>query len=252
MISRNEIRSEIEFYKDYKEKLIAFKRKLPKGNLFYRTIRNHKRAYVRRNGREKYLGRKDLKEIAGLSNRKEAETALIAINSNIKVLEEMGDKLIDFDTIIPKLTYINGRDKVSRGQAVELIDGIAGIKETYNKNGHVTSDGVVVRSRAELILYEYFKSKGLEFYYEKPLMVGGVVLHPDFTIVRKSDKKEILWEHCGMMERQGYYSEFLRRLNMYASEGFLPYDNLILTYDFGGDSIDMHHIERLLRMMGLI
>ena len=254
MITNKSIEADIRFYKRYKVFLGKKLRNLPKGNIYYKENNGHKRPYVRRNGKECYLNQKKMKEIIGLRNRKEIERALRLIDDNIRVLDSIEGDIADFDAIVPQLADQKETEGMNRSQKAEFISNRFASEENRanSRKRNMTSDGIGVRSRAELILYEHFKSLGLEFYYEKPLMIDGIVFHPDFTIVRKSDRKIILWEHNGMMDRPDYVATFQRRQFQYAGAGYLPFVNLIYSYDFGEDTIDLLYVDRLLEMMGLI
>lgn len=257
MITKASIQAEIGFYEKYKARLGKQLRSLPKGSIYDKTMHGYKRPHVYRDGKEHYLKQKDIKEIIGLKNREEIETAISLIESNLQVLTEMEQRITDFDVLKPDLAFIEDTEGHNRRQHAQYVDSLfdpkpAGTKRTEHKKGHTTSDNVEVRSRAELVLYEHFKNLGLTFWYEKPTMIDGILLHPDFTIIHPKDGRVILWEHCGMMDLENYYKDFLNRQYRYAAEGYLPYRNIVYSYDFGDDSIDITYIDKILQMMGII
>lgn len=60
-----------------------------------------------------------------------------------------------------------------------------------------TLKGERVRSKSEQIIADRLYANGIPYKYECPLIVNGKLIHPDFTILRKSDRKEVYHEHLG-------------------------------------------------------
>ena len=254
MITKASIQAEIGFYEKYKARLGKQLRSLPKGSIYDKTMHGYKRPHVYRDGKEHYLKQKDIKEIIGLKNRGEIETAISLIESNLEALTDMEQRFTDFDVLKPDLAFIEDTEGNTRRHHAQYVDSLFDPKSAgaKHKQEHTTSDNVKVKSRAELVLYEHFKNLGLTFQYEKPLMIDGQIIHPDFTITHPKDGRVILWEHCGMMDIENYYENFLNRQYRYAREGYLPYRNIVFSYDFGDDTIDITYIDKILQMMGII
>ena len=120
------------------------------------------------------------------------------------------------------------------------------------KGSNRTSDGTYVKSKSELFIYEYLKLNGIPFLYENPTSINGKVFYPDFTIMRPSDGKIILWEHFGMMGLEGYRNQTQQKLFDYSCEGYWPFKNLITTFEFRDGDLDVSEIERILVMMEII
>ena len=57
---------------------------------------------------------------------------------------------------------------------------------------HVTSRGLKVRSKSELLIAEKLYEYNIPFHYEEVLHFGSITLIPDFSIRRK-DGKKIIW-----------------------------------------------------------
>jgi hypothetical protein len=87
---------------------------------------------------------------------------------------------------------------------------------------HRTSKGLAVRSKSELIIAEALISVGIAFEYEKPLLLGGRVRYPDFTIDDEISGRIIFWEHLGMLEREDYRVSWEKKLAWYREQGVLP------------------------------
>lgn len=64
--------------------------------------------------------------------------------------------------------------------------------------------------------------------YECPLQLK---VYPDFTVLNVKERKEIYWEHLGMMDDLDYVENALRKITLYEKNGIFTGDSLILTYE---------------------
>ena len=96
-------------------------------------------------------------------------------------------------------------------------------KEFYEGTAEiVTEKGERVRSKSEKILADYFYRNNILYQYEKPLYLKGYgTIYPDFTFLSKKTRKEIYWEHEGMMDKP----EYAKRNGIHLGE------RLILTFE---------------------
>lgn len=68
--------------------------------------------------------------------------------------------------------------------------------------------------------------------YEKPLYLKGYgTVYPDFTFLSERTGKEIFWEHEGMMDKQDYARNAIRKIESYQKNDIYPGDRLILTFE---------------------
>lgn len=115
-----------------------------------------------------------------------------------------------------------------------------GLKQTY-------ATGTKMRSKSELIIASRLEKFHIPFRYENKLNEVDVDRIPDFTIRRPRDGKIIYWEHVGMSGNEGYMSGFAQRMAEYENIDIVPWDNLIITYDQEGNSIDVRIIDGLIQ-----
>ena len=132
--------------------------------------------------------------IQDLSRRRDLEKAIALLDTNISLLDSMIESFTDLDDIVPSSFPIippdnsgsvRGRTTLSRNQISALIDDWA--SNHYNDNDYfldgkiqTASDGSKVRSKSELVIYEFLCSHGIAFRYEEPLICRIVhifVLH---------------------------------------------------------------------------
>ena len=63
-----------------------------------------------------------------------------------------------------------------------------------NEPGHFTQKNERVRSKSEVLIADSLYRAGIPYRYECPLQLDKTVFHPDFTILRLSDRKTMYWE----------------------------------------------------------
>ncbi len=95
-----------------------------------------------------------------------------------------------------------------------------------------SNQGLRVRSKSEIIIANTFDEEHVAYKYECPLDLGryGIFL-PDFTILDPRTRKEIIWEHFGMMDDAGYYESAGKKLIIYERCGYYLGENLIVTWE---------------------
>lgn len=86
---------------------------------------------------------------------------------------------------------------------------------------HCASDGEMLRSKSEIIIYEKLLAYGLNPKYEKQLIINGRIYSPDFTISYAN--KTIYWEHCGMLGDKKYKRDWEDKKNWYINNGIKPF-----------------------------
>jgi hypothetical protein len=118
---------------------------------------------------------------------------------------------------------------------------------------HRTSKGLAVRSKSELLIAEALLSAGVDFEYEKPLMLGGGIRYPDFTIEDEISGRTIYWEHLGMLDREDYRFRWEKKLEWYRANGVHLVNEakpgapiLVTTTESAGSGLNMGHIKSLI------
>lgn len=92
---------------------------------------------------------------------------------------------------------------------------------------HQASDGKMLRSKSELLIYQRLIDKNITPLYEKKLVIKGVEKLPDFTIENEDTGEVYYWEHCGMLYDDEYKQRWEEKYNWYR-------ENEILSFEEGG------------------
>lgn len=114
---------------------------------------------------------------------------------------------------------------------------------------HHTGKGVRVRSKSEVMIANALEAEGIPYRYEYPLKLDGIWIHPDFTVLRKSDRKEFLWEHLGMMDDAEYCQRALQRIWTYENNGIMPGRDLILTSETSRHPLNLSVIRKYIQLL---
>ena len=113
----------------------------------------------------------------------------------------------------------------------------------------LTSKGDYVRSKSEYIIAELLFRAGIPYHYETKLTFdhGFYRYWPDFKVLNPKTLKVYYWEHFGMMDDKTYFGETQEKLEVYCEFGYLPGQNLILTFETAKTPLNVEHVERLIR-----
>jgi GTPase SAR1 family protein len=118
---------------------------------------------------------------------------------------------------------------------------------------HRTSRGEAVRSKSEVIIANLLHAKKIDYHYEAPLELGGVVKYPDFTIEDDDTGATYYWEHCGLLHDPAYSRRWEDKQQWYYEHGVLPLEegggpkgSLVVTCDQPNGSIDSQMLEELI------
>ena len=111
----------------------------------------------------------------------------------------------------------------------------------------MTERGEHVRSKSEKIMADYFYRNKIEYKYECPVYLKGMgVVYPDFTFLSPKLRKEIYWEHCGMVDDPSYARNMVRKLDAYENTGIFIGERLILTYETEQSILSTRKIEQMI------
>ncbi len=88
---------------------------------------------------------------------------------------------------------------------------------------HQATDGKLLRSKSELMIYQRLLDNNIEVLYEKKLTIKEVEKLPDFTIENEDTGEIYYWEHCGMMHDEEYRRRWNEKYAWYIENDILPF-----------------------------
>ena len=120
------------------------------------------------------------------------------------------------------------------------------IKNTYpiESGGYKTTNGIIVRSKSELIIANQLEALNIPYRYDTGLKLSGKIKYPDFIIRNPFSGKLIIWEHFGALNESGYEKAMNEKMELYLSNGFTRFNDLIYTFEF-----DIKSPERLKKLI---
>ena len=111
---------------------------------------------------------------------------------------------------------------------------------------HVAGDGTITRSKSEALIIDLLNRKNIPYVYDFPMYLCGILKWPDFIILDKRNNREIVIEHLGKMSDTGYRNKQAEKLGLYIDSGYVPNENLLLTFDSRDGNINVPAISRMI------
>lgn len=229
----------------------------PEGSLRICSGRNKAQYYQRNNPKDFngiYIREKEIKLARDLAQKDYDQKVLGSIKQELEAIRK-------YRSIYPALSVEQIYEKLHK-ERQKLIVPIIETEEQYVCNWEnvvykgkeieesvpeiYTAKGERVRSKSEVIIADILGSEGIPYRYEYPIYIKGIgKFYPDFTVLNVKKRKEIYWEHLGMMDDSNYVESAIQKISIYQRNGILPGDNLILTYETKKNPIN----QKIVRIM---
>lgn len=229
----------------------------PAGKLILKHRKNKVNYYLsetEEGNTEKYINRFEEELIRKLAQKAYLESILKTAQDEVKVLKKALDCYPDITVekvyeTLPKErrelvtpVYLPDDEYVRRWQ-----------NEPYERKGfsesaayYLTLKNERVRSKSEQLIADRLNYKGIPYKYECPLKVGDETYHPDFTILRLSDREEIYYEHRGRMDDPKYIEDNMPRYRNYSLNGIVLGEKLFISEETRAFPLDMRAIDDLI------
>lgn len=98
----------------------------------------------------------------------------------------------------------------------------------------ITDNNELVRSKSELMIANELKRCNIPYKYEYPVTLNEeqkFTVYPDFCCLNTRTRKEILWEHFGLVDDEEYANKMVKKISEYRKNNFKLGKNLILTME---------------------
>ena len=111
---------------------------------------------------------------------------------------------------------------------------------------YYSDKGERMRSKSEIIIANILNKNGIPYRYECPVKLrSGEVYYPDFTVLNVKERKEMYWEHLGLMDDHDYRERNLSKIAKYEADGLFMGDKLLLTFETSTQPLSTVSIERI-------
>lgn len=233
---------ELEIAKKKNEKIIQTSN-FPEGTLELAKNGNGYKWFLqtRQNGIRKrtYIPKSDEELARKLALKKYYYRQLSAINNEIKAIKsyvKYCPKQLPGDLLFPSSEYIR-----LLKHDISFLDSnlTEWEKQAFQKNPKnpekliiQTLRGEFVRSKSEAFIADGLFRNQIPYRYECGLLFPtGECFYPDFTVRHPSTGNTYIWEHFGMMDNPDYIQGFSDKMRIYATNGYIPNNNLIMTFE---------------------
>ena len=89
---------------------------------------------------------------------------------------------------------------------------------------------------------------GIPYKYEcPPVLKSGIRIHPDFTVLNVKERRQLYWEHRGMMDNEDYARHTVDRIKQYLKSGIVIGRDLIITEESSSSPPGTDEIECIIR-----
>ena len=241
------VKSELKFQKHLLRQFNVLRRIKDDGQLFcQRKSNGYTNYYIKEKtgGQKHYVRKKTEKEmqrVCMLQAKGLGAFAAERAEKNIKLLNQLvkGYQRVDAESILRDLPEPFKGEQLAKGLRFHMNRHRPfpqSEKPTRREDlKHSTSFGLWTRSKNEAMTAEILYAAGVEFYYERKLVLVDRwgkkhVIYPDFTIIL-ADGTVIYWEHKGMLDNQEYVESDNERMQLYYINGIYQPHNLIVTGD---------------------
>ena len=253
------------------EELASLKRKnrFPEGEL---VIQYGKRSNVyywskqTKNGvRRTHIKKADHELLDGLIRKRESEILMKRYTAELRAVRkllsmyrryfnERDQRFLDDLEMQTRLYQLNKAKGISYKKS--LFETIRNWKnESYERDTnypeslkHDAGDGLIVRSKSEVLIVTCLRKYKIPFRYEARLdiEVDGSMrpVYPDFTILHPYTGQIMYIEHFGMLGDAEYKEGIQWKLENYAKNGIYPFMNLVLLYESKEEPLSLARIEK--------
>ncbi len=117
-----------------------------------------------------------------------------------------------------------------------------GMPEIYTERGER------VRSKSEKMIADKLFMLGVPYRYESSIIFeNGETVCPDFTILDIKERKDILFEHFGLMGDEDYQNRAVWKVGMYERSGYMLGESFLFTMETADQPLDMRNFEKMIR-----
>ena len=111
----------------------------------------------------------------------------------------------------------------------------------------LTDRGERVRSKSEVIIANLLAKEGIPYKYECPITLKTIgTVYPDFTVLNKHSRREMYWEHQGMMDDPEYVEKAINKTRIYIYNRIYPGERLIITSETKAQPLNTREIKAII------
>ena len=219
--------------------------------------------YYKRKGQKrfKYLGNDKHVQVFRIKKVKHIQKSIAAIEDDIALIEMLLNGFKDYDpgsvdSLLPAVYQGSMQFPISEYQIKGKLwkENNLAFQACFPENypeykTEQASDGTMLKTLSEVLIYERLLAAGLISIYELPIPVNdyGPNLYPDFTVLSPLDlKTEIIIEYAGRLDLPKYREDFAKRIHRYMQNGYIPGVNLFFIFGDERGHVDSMQINKII------
>lgn len=213
---------------------------------YYHKIKGSRGIYIPKSESElmQALARKDYYEKARkIIKKKYKAFCLLESTGLMEALIEMFEKMHPKRRELIKPIYLPNDVYEEKWRENKLPP--KGFKDD-DTSSYYTADKTRVRSKSEIMIGDRFSFKNIVHEYEPGLMLGGILIHPDFKVLNSRTRQTFYFENFGMMDNPEYSTGAVDRINLYILNGYFPGDGLLFTMETSKKPLDARIVDMLI------
>ena len=106
--------------------------------------------------------------------------------------------------------------------------------------------GLLVRSKSEAMIVDALERHGVPYHYDEYICLNGEFIAVDFVCLNVKTGEFYYWDHRGMMNDPDYIKKTLYCENLFYSNGFIPWINMIVTTETQDRPLDLQWVETII------
>lgn len=208
-----------------------------------------------------YIGRSSQPEVVRLRNARFLKEAIKRIDHNIELVKALKQDYLPLDlnrineglSDVYRCESLPASDMytdISTGWLAQSLEFQKKLPENYPQyKKHRTSDGIMVKTISEVLIYERLKAAGLAVIYELPFapLDHGPIVYPDFAVLSPVDMESVIFiEFAGRMDQPKYREDFAKKVGRYIDSGYVPGVNLFFIFSDKDGNIDSLQITKVI------
>ena len=271
MINRSVLEQDTRIFEEFIDKISSeyekLARKIPKGSSLRATKHRNNYQYFIRDGVKDingtYIKRDDCETARKMAQAEYYEILIPLLQKYVKARKKSVNDWIDnpFLIALSKLPvgkrilitnpFIDDEDFVIKWLKTEYCSPVFPSNKGAGENcasviEYHTRQGLQVRSKSEVIIADILDEMSIPFLYEKPLSLVSGTVHPDFTLLDLKERKEIYWEHFGMMDDIEYRNTAFLKIRKYEESGYYQGSSMIWTFETSKYPINTRDLRKMI------
>lgn len=250
------IRTRLEEIRDELKKLETLQKRLPEGDLICAKNETRYKWYLRNRGKSQYISRNEIEFVEELalkkyykSKQKDLQNEMEACEAYVRIVlskeANRAEKILlhpEYERLLEG-KFMSGKKELEKWSKADY-ERCQSHPENLMIKG---TQGKMLRSKSEAMIDRVLFAEGIPFRYEEKIVLGGIVLYPDFTIRHPLTDRYYYWEHFGMMDNVEYVNHACKKIKIYCENGIVPSVDLILSYETQKHPFSIGEAERIVK-----